>query len=196
MDLEKIKNAKTVYLGKNIIYFNEINSTQDYAKQILKQNIKTGSIVIADYQTKGKGTKERKWLSSKEKNIMMTIILYPNSKPLKLEGLTVEIAQAIKNAIYKLYKYNLDIKKPNDLYLNNKKIAGILTEATSIKEKVIHLYIGIGFNVNEESFSDEIKDTATSLKKEFNKEFEIEEIIVTILEEIEKVLKERKLVSE
>ena len=73
MNLEKIKNAKTKYLGKNCIYFSEIGSTQDYAKNANQEELPNGTIILAEYQTKGKGTKDRKWLSSKGKNITMTI---------------------------------------------------------------------------------------------------------------------------
>ena len=192
MNLEKIKNAKTQYLGKNIIYFPELTSTQDIAKQAKYKN---GTIIITDYQTNGKGTKDRKWLVTKQKNITMTLILYPNIELDKLNGITVNIATAIKQAIFKLYEYELTIKKPNDLLLNGKKIAGILTESKTIKNEVTNLYIGIGFNVNEENFDTKISSIATSLKKEYGKEFEREEIIGTILEQIEKMLASMEIVN-
>lgn len=185
MDLEKIKKANTTYLGKNILYFPEATSTQDIAKQT---KVESGTVVITDNQTKGKGTKDRKWFVSKEKNITMTLVLYPNVEITKLDGLTIQIATAIKQAIFKLYGYELNIKEPNDLVLNGKKIAGILTESKSIQNQVTSLYIGIGFNVNEEEFAEEIRDIATSLKREYKKEFVREEVICSILEEIEQML--------
>ena len=189
MDLEKINKANTKFLGKHILYFKEITSTQEIAKQMADEELVNGSIVLTDFQTQGKGTKDRKWLASKEKNIMMTLILYPHIDISKLEGLTIKIAQAIQKAIYQLYGYKLTIKQPNDLVLNGKKIAGILTQSVSQKEQVTNLYIGIGFNVNEIEFPEELQTIATSLRKEFSKEFEREEIIAKILEEVEKILK-------
>ena len=188
MNLEKIKTANTKYLGKNVVYLKQTNSTQEVAKKLIKQEIENGSVIITDNQLEGKGTKGRKWITSKEKNIMMTIVLYPNTKVYKLEGLTIKIAQAIKEAIKQLYGYMLTIKEPNDLYLNGKKIAGILTQSTSLQEQVKNLYIGIGFNVNEDDFPKELEIIATSLKKEYQKNFEREEIIGKILEEIEKIV--------
>ena len=188
MDLEKINKANTKFLGKHILYFKEITSTQEIAKQMADEKLANGSIVLTDFQTQGKGTKDRKWLASKEKNIMMTLILYPHINISKLEGFTIKIAQAIQKAIYQLYGYELTIKQPNDLLLNGKKIAGILTQSVSQKEQVTNLYIGIGFNVNEIEFPEELQTIATSLRKEFSKEFEREEIIAKVLEEVEKIL--------
>ena len=91
----------------------------------------------------------------------------------------------MKNVIKKLYNINLKIKKPNDLMLNNKKICGILTEISTIGEKINYMLISLGFNVNEEKFPEEIENIATSLKKEYNKEFKREDIIITFIEDLE-----------
>lgn len=188
MNLEKIRKAKTNYIGKQIIYKEEMESTQETAKRLIKNDAKNGCLIITDNQTKGKGTKGTIWQTSKEKNITMTIIIKPNFKIEKLEGLTLKIAQAIKEAIQELYSYNLTIKVPNDLLLNGKKICGILTEASIIGDKVNYILIGIGFDVNEENFNVNLQSIATSLKREYGKEFEREEIIVKIIEKLENLL--------
>lgn len=157
MNLEKIKNANTIYLGKEIIYKKELESTQDLAKQLAKENIKNGTIVITDNQTKGKGTNGRSWNVQKEKNITMTILLKQNLNINKLDGFTLKIAEAIQTGIKELYNYSLTIKKPNDLLLNGKKISGILTETSIINSKINYLLIGIGFNVNEENFNKDLR---------------------------------------
>ena len=117
----------------------------------------------------------------------MTIILHPKCKANELEGLTIKIAKCIQKAIYELYGYQLKIKEPNDLILNDKKICGILTEIHTMGEKINYLLISFGFNVNEDEFSEETKETATSLKREFNKEFQREDIIIKIIEELEEI---------
>ena len=83
-----------------------------------------------------------------------------------------------------MYGYELKIKMPNDLILNGKKICGILTEVHTQGEKIEYLLISIGFNVNEEEFSKELIEIATSLKNEYKKEFDREEIIVNIINAI------------
>ena len=122
----------------------------------------------------------------------MTIILKPKCKITDLKNLTIEIANCMQKTIYDLFKIRLDIKEPNDLILNGKKISGILTEINTIGDKINYLLISIGFNVNEEFFSDDLKDIATSLKKEFDKYFSREEIIVSFIRNLEIILKENE----
>lgn len=121
----------------------------------------------------------------------MTIILKPKCKITDLKNLTIEIANCMQKTIYDLFEIRLDIKEPNDLILNGKKISGILTEINTIGEKINYLLISVGFNVNEEFFSDDLKDIATSLKKEFDKDFSREEIIVNFIRNLEIILAKR-----
>ena len=186
MEIEKIKKAQTKIIGKQIEYFKEINSTNIYAEKIADRPEENGKVIIAEIQTNGIGTKGRSWYTGVGNNIAMTIILKPKCNLEKLEGITVKIAECIKEAIFKLYNIQLEIKKPNDLILNNKKICGILTKTNTIGEKINYLIIGIGLNVNEEHFDKETINIATSLKKEFKKEFSREDIIIKIIEILEK----------
>lgn len=184
MDIKKIQEANTKKIGKTIQYYKEIESTHNYAKKIaVKEN--DGNLIIAELQTAGIGTNGRSWYSGKEKNILMTIILKPKCKLEKLEGITVKVAEIMKKTIKDLYGYELKIKKPNDLMLNNKKICGILTQTSTQKEKINYLIISLGFNVNEDDFSKETQNIATSLKKEYKKDFIREEIIIKFIENLE-----------
>lgn len=189
MDIKKIETAvaKNKKIGSKIEYYKQINSTHLYGKEIGEKTENNGKIIIAEVQTAGIGTQGRSWYTGKGKNIATTIILQPKCKPNQLEGLTIKIAESIKKAIYELYGYKLEIKKPNDLIINNKKICGILTEIHTMGENIKFLLISFGFNVNEDRFSDETKGIATSLKKEFNKEFSREDIIIKIIEKLEEI---------
>ena len=189
MNIEKINSniSKKTKIGTTIEYYQEIDSTHTYAKKIGNQKENDGKIIIAEVQTAGIGTKGRKWYTGEGKNIAMTIILHPTCKIEELEGLTIKIAKSIQKAIYELYSYKLEIKKPNDLILNGKKICGILTEIHTMGEKINYLLISFGFNVNEDGFSEETKEIATSLKNEFNKEFKREEIIIKIIDKLEEI---------
>lgn len=184
MNVEDIKKAKTTLIGKNIKYYEQITSTHIMAKQISLQDV-NGTILLADLQTAGIGTKGRKWYTGKGKNIAMTIILKPKCKIEKLKNLTKIIAITMKQAIQELYNYELTIKEPNDLLLNDKKICGILTEINTIAEHINYLLISVGFNVNEEEFSQETEKIATSLKKEYHKDFKREDIIIKFIEKLE-----------
>lgn len=177
MDIEKIEKLT----NQKINYYKKISSTHMYAKEIEKNG---NQILIAEEQTTGIGTKGRKWHTGQNKNIAMTIIKHPKCNVKELDGLTIEIAQIIKNVIKELYGYELEIKIPNDLLLNNKKICGILTEVHTQGEKIRYLLISIGFNVNEDNFLSEISETATSLKKEFKKNFNREDIIIKLINKL------------
>ncbi len=189
MDLDKIKSAikYNKKIGKQIEYYEEIGSTHTYAKEIAIDKQNDGKLILAEIQTLGIGTKGRSWYTGRGKNLAVTIILHPKCKINQLEGLTIEIANKIKESIENLYGYELNIKEPNDLMLNNKKICGILTEINTIGENINYLIISFGFNVNEECFSEETKNIATSLKREYKKEFSREDILIEILRNIEKI---------
>lgn len=193
MNIENIKKAKTTLIGKNIKYYEQITSTHTMAKQSSLQDV-NGTILLADLQTAGIGTKGRKWYTGKGKNIAMTLILKPKCKIEKLKNLTKIIAISMQQAIQELYNYELTIKEPNDLLLNGKKICGILTEINTMAEHINYLLISVGFNVNEEEFSQETENIATSLKKEYYKDFKREDIIIKFIEKLEgNILKEIEL---
>ena len=187
MNLNEIMNAKNKIIGKKIEYFEEIESTHIYGRKIAENEENDGKVLLAELQTGGIGTKGRSWYTGYGKNIAMTIILHPKCKIDDLDNLTVEIAEKIRKSIYELYGYELEIKEPNDLMFNGKKICGILTEIHTQGEKIKYLLISFGFNVNEDGFSEETKDIATSLKKETGREFSREEIISKIDEKIEEI---------
>lgn len=191
---ENLKNENKI-IGKNRIYFEEIDSTQIKAKELAEsKEIENGSIIITDNQTNGIGTHDRKWYTSKAKNLTFTMVIYPKCSVQKLNTLTYDIATIITNTIKKLYGYGLGIKKPNDIVYNGKKMGGILTQITTSGTKIKYLLIGIGFNVNQTEFNDELKDIATSMNKEFEKEFNREEILDEFLYEFEKYLLKKEII--
>ena len=195
----ELRDVKTKIIGKNVKYFKEISSTHIYAKELvinIKNKEKNKSVVvIADKQTNGIGTKGRNWYTGSGKNIAMTIILNPKCKIKQLENLTFEIAESMQKAIWDLYNIKLEIKEPNDLMLNNKKIGGILTEINTIGEKVNYLLISISFKVNEKKFAKELENIEKKIKKEHKdkQEFSRKEIIAEFLERLEEKLLEKRI---
>lgn len=159
---------------------------EDFAKKENFENeLENVRVVIAEKQTKGKGTNGRVWLSHEGENILMTLLFYPNKKIQELKNITYQIAEMIQSAIKDLYDVKLSIKLPNDLLLNEKKICGILTESSIQKEKVNYLLVGIGFNVNQIIFPEELNEIATSLKRENpEREWSREEIIIKIINRV------------
>ena len=190
------QNLKTNYLGRDFIFYEKIDSTQDEIWRLIQnENIKNGTLVMANIQTKGKGTHGRIWHTDEINNIAFSFFINLNCNIKKLDGLTTKIAQIILDILNNKYEINLEIKEPNDIVFKNKKIGGILTETKVISEQVKYLVVGIGINTNKQYFTDDIKDIGTSIKKEFGIEINSEEFVVefcNLFEEyLEESLKER-----
>ena len=164
----QFKNLNTKLIGKTIIFYETIDSTQlEVLRRIEKSQIENGSIVITNKQTKGRGTHGRTWYTEKN-NIAFSIFLSTNCSVEKLEGLTLKIAQILVSVFQECYGIILDIKKPNDLVYNNKKVGGILTQTKVVKDLAKYIVIGIGINTNQEIFPKELENIATSIKNEFH----------------------------
>ena len=91
--------------------------------------------MLTNNQTNGIGTHGRKWISESGKNITFSLILYPKCSVNELKGLTIDIGNCLIDTIYQEYKYKLELKQPNDIIYNGKKIGGILTQIVSIRRK-------------------------------------------------------------
>lgn len=188
----QLKNLTTNFLGRNSIFYKIIDSTQDEIwRMVEKGNINNGILVMADIQEKGRGTHGRVWHTDEEKNIAFSFLLKPNCNINKIDGLTTDIAKIILNILKEEYKIELEIKKPNDIVYRDKKIGGILTETKLVSEQVKYLVVGIGINTLKMQFTDDIKNSATSIKKEFEVEIGAQEFIVKFCNEFEKNILER-----
>jgi len=163
---EIIYNLKTGIIGSNIIYREEIDSTNNYAKKIASEGCKDGTVVVAECQTAGRGRLGRMWDSARNKGIYMSIVLRPEVAPEDVQIITIAASIAVAEAIRDITGMEAAIKWPNDIILDGKKVCGILTEMSSEMEKVNFLVVGIGLNVNHsrEDFPEELANTATSLR--------------------------------
>lgn len=187
------KNLKTNFLGRNIIFYKEIDSTQSEIWRLVEnKSIEDGSLVIADIQTNGKGTHGRIWHTDEPNNIAFSFFIQMDCNIKKLEGITTKIAQIILDIFKTKYGINLEIKEPNDIVYNNKKIGGILTETKLISENVKYLVVGIGINTSKQQFSSDIKNIATSIKKEFGINIEVEDFIAEFCNRFEKEIIKRR----
>lgn len=152
---------------KKFIRYKTIDSTQLQAWRIVDYGkLKKTTIIISNLQTNGKGTHGRKWYTDEKNNIAFSIIINTNCNIEKIKNITVDIALLIVKIFKKLYNVQLQIKDPNDLFLNEKKVGGILVETRTCNEIVKYIVIGIGINTNKQYFSKDIENIATSIKKE------------------------------
>ena len=160
----------TKWAGKNVIYYDETDSTNNRAKEAGNNKEPHGTLFVADMQMAGKGRRGRVWKSPSGSSIYMTILLYPDIPPVKAPQLTLIMAIAVAEGIREVTGLETKIKWPNDIVVNGKKICGILTEMSTEIDYINHVVIGVGINVNQDTFPDDIKETASSLKMELGKQ--------------------------
>jgi BirA family transcriptional regulator, biotin operon repressor / biotin---[acetyl-CoA-carboxylase] ligase len=180
---------KTKFIGKNIHYEDSVESTQKIAHRLTYEDAPEGTVVIAEEQLSGRGRMNRKWHSPKYTGIWMSIILRPNIPLPKAPQLTLLAAVAIVQAIEDLTGVLPEIKWPNDILINGKKVTGILTELEAEADRINSIIIGIGMNVNQikEDFPPELQDIATSLLIEKGEKISRAEIIKGIFMNLEKL---------
>jgi len=178
ISVEEIKRKlKTKVAGKKFYYFTTINSTNEFAKKLAeKGSDEEGAVVIAEKQTEGKGRLSRKW-ESPEGGIYMSILLMPKVSSEKLPALAMVSVLGTCRAINSLYPVKAGIKWPNDIFVREKKLAGILSEV-DIKGKTITFVAGIGINANSEI---NVEVPTTSLKQETGREIDRNELIARVL---------------
>ena len=154
---------KTEYLGKETVFFDEIDSTNTEVKRRADKGAGEGLLIIADVQNKGKGRRGRSWENPGGVNIAMSLLLKPGFSPDTAPMLTIVMALSCAEGIKKVTGLSPYIKWPNDIVLSGKKCVGILTEMTAQNGKIEYVIIGTGINVNNTGFSGELGNKATSL---------------------------------
>ncbi|MDX1953105.1 MAG: biotin--[acetyl-CoA-carboxylase] ligase [Verrucomicrobiota bacterium] len=155
-------------IGRDFRVFQETTSTNDIAEKLARDGVREGVVIFAESQTKGRGRLGRKWVSPPGKGLWFSILLRPAIPPQSVTWMTIAAATALVRAFRTIPGIKPDIKWPNDILINGKKVAGILTEMSAELDKVRHLILGIGIDVNLEK-SDlpaELQQIATSLRIE------------------------------
>lgn len=153
----------TAWAGRHLIFLDEVDSTNLEAKRLAEQGALEGTLVVSELQRAGKGRRGRCWVSPKGSGVWMTLILRPSFGPEYASMLTLIAALAVEEGIYQTTGLRCGIKWPNDLVTNGKKLVGILTEMSTDVDTIQYVAVGIGINVNQLEFPEEIQATATSL---------------------------------
>jgi len=178
-------NLGTRFVGQKVIYYPTLTSTNDVAKRQAQQGVVEGTVVIAEEQTAGKGRIKRLWLSPKG-SIALSVVLYPSLA--YLPSLIMVASLAVVHCIEKVTGLRAQIKWPNDVLINGKKVCGILIESDVRGNRVDYAIIGIGVNVNLRlSDFPEIPPTATSLSHELRRDVSRLDMIRCLLAEIERL---------
>lgn len=180
----QVKN--TVFIGKVLLHFESLASTNDYAQELLsKSKPVEGTVILADYQSAGRGQIGSTWEVTPGKNLTFSLILSPRFLPIQRQfALSQAIALAIRDFLATLCGKKVYVKWPNDIYIEDRKVAGILIQNTLSGQKIQNSIIGIGLNVNQDQFP-KLLSNASSLAIETGKTFDLSSIFPRLLQFIE-----------
>ncbi len=173
-------------LGNQIIRLSSVDSTNNYAANMIRQNnVGEGTVILALNQLNGRGQVHNNWETEGGKNLTVSIVL----KPTFLEAseqfvLSQMIAVSLVEVLVKLGLSDVAVKWPNDILLNNKKVAGVLVENSVVGKNIAFSIVGVGLNVNQENF--EKLPHATSLKCGSGNEYEVDRVLELLLNQMNK----------
>ena len=182
------KDLNTKYVGKNLYIYKEVTSTNTIAKFLSMHNVENGTVIISEKQTKAKGRSGKSW-ESPLGGVWLSIILKPNVDQSKFPLITLATGVAVAKTLEKVGIENPEIKWPNDIMINGKKVCGILTEAVAKFNTVENVIIGVGIDANLEvsQFPEKLQSGTTTLKEELKREGNENLLIKLFLEEFEEI---------
>ena len=150
-------------LGGAILRFDSLPSTNDLARELAEQGAPEGTAVLAREQTRGRGRQGRSWSSPRGEGLYLSVILRPPLAPSQATVLTLAAAIAVAETLTLDYHVAADIKWPNDIHARGKKLCGILIESSVEKSELDYVVLGVGVNLGQRAFADELQAVATSL---------------------------------
>ena len=185
---EILKDLNTTYIGKNLYVYNEVASTNTVAKFLSMNGIDDGSVIISEKQTNARGRSGKAW-SSPLGGVWLSIVLNPHVDYSRLPLITLATGVAVAKTLERIGIENPEIKWPNDIMINGKKVCGILTEAVTKFNTIENVIVGVGIdaNLNVNQFPEELQAGTTTLKEELGKEGDENLLIKLFLEEFEKI---------
>ncbi len=180
------RDLNTRVLGRRVVYYERIGSTNDAARQLADASEPEGMLILADEQTAGRGRLGRSWVAPARSSLLMSLILRPDLTPAHVSRVTMAVALGACDAMRAETGLHAQIKWPNDLLLRGKKCAGILAESGIVGEKLEYVIVGIGVNVNfAAAVVQGIPRDATSIADELGESFPRAQLARAILHEIE-----------
>lgn len=175
----------TEWAGTHVAFFEQTDSTNTQIKRLAEAGAPHGTLAVAEIQEGGKGRRGRSWVSPPGVGIWMSLLLRPQIDSVSASMLTLVMALSVSRGIREATGIDAQIKWPNDLVLNRKKICGILTEMSTELMEIQYVVIGSGINVSQEDFPEEIKATATSLFMETGERYQRSSIIAQAMKAFE-----------
>jgi BirA family biotin operon repressor/biotin-[acetyl-CoA-carboxylase] ligase len=182
------KRLEAKRLGGKFHYFVELESTNVHARMLAEQGAAQGEFVIAEAQTHGQGRLGRRWESPPSVNLYFSVILRPRLLPVHAPQITLMAAVALAETIAPLIEQTPVIKWPNDILVNGKKLAGVLSEAACNLERIDHVILGIGLNLNYRAVSmpAELRRRATSVADLTGNDIDRESVMVRLIQNLDR----------
>lgn len=177
----------TEVIGRNFIYCDEVESTNSVLLSSKEFN-QHGTVLLGEYKTKGRGRKGRNWVSNAGQNLTFSILLKNDIKDHKINLVNLGSSLVVSQALENLFQLNVELKWPNDVLVDKKKIAGILLDSTSKGNRINRIVLGIGINVNQSNFPGKFEIQPTSIRKEFKGIVSRERLLSEILNLFEDML--------
>jgi BirA family biotin operon repressor/biotin-[acetyl-CoA-carboxylase] ligase len=179
--------GKTRVVGRDIRVFQETTSTNDVIEKLARDGVKEGAVVFAESQTRGRGRLGRRWTSPARRGLWFSVLLRPDLRPAEATRLTAASATALARAIRRQTGVVPQIKWPNDILVRGRKVAGILTEMSAEPDRVRHIILGIGVDVNlaAADFPGDLRKTATSLRLETGESVDRPALAAAVLRELD-----------
>ena len=175
---------ETKIIGRQILSYDELDSTNDAAFRLGQDGVAEGAALFAEYQKKGRGRLGRTWVSPKGKSLTFSYLLRPDLSPSQIARVTLVTGVSLVRAASRATGKRLGLKWPNDLYFEDRKVAGILTEMSAEADKINFVVVGIGINVNVAE--NDLPPSSTSLSAIAGREIGRVSFVQTLLAEIEK----------
>ncbi len=172
--------GSATWLGADRAHFERCGSTNDEAAALAKAGAEHGTIVTADAQTAGRGRGSNEWFSPPGTNLYLSCILRPTLPPAQCPPLSLAAGLGVWDAVNS-YGVAASLKWPNDVFVGRRKLAGILTEMTSRGGAIDYVIVGIGVNLNQTEFPDELARTATSLSSATSKQIDRDVFVEQLL---------------
>ncbi|MFZ0641117.1 MAG: biotin--[acetyl-CoA-carboxylase] ligase [Candidatus Acidiferrales bacterium] len=180
-----LRHLRGTPFAKRILHFFQTESTNDVAMRLGETGEPHGAVVVAERQTAGRGRAGHSWISEKSVGIYVTILLRPAISPMQSPALTLVAGLAARDAIVEETGLSPDIRWPNDVILNGKKVCGILTEMQAELDRIHFAAVGIGINVNQSKMPAELAGIATSLRIETGRVHSRLELLARLLRRLD-----------
>ena len=178
---------KTKYMGRPLLFFHETDTTSNRIREFALEGGAEGALAVAESQTAGRGRRGRHWEAPAGTGVWMSLLLRPKMEPASAPALTLLAGLAVAEALEEVTGLSMEIKWPNDILCNGKKIVGILMEMDCEMQEVPFIVLGIGVNVNMAEFPEGLREKATSLYLEGGRTYSRRQTVHSILERFEEL---------